>query len=103
MTAQAAISRIEATNIRPIVPISAQVRRTIDSMIRTQGIGDLYRMLWQAESDGLDFHLASIPEDFDGASDDFFDPAYMRLLFDLGSELARTGEAWRTPGGDVAE
>ncbi len=33
--------------------------RTIDSLIRTQGIGDIYRMYLQTKQDGLSFHLGT--------------------------------------------
>ena len=46
---------------RSILPIGI---RTIDSLIRTQGIGDLYQIYTLCKRDGNDFHLAYIPSDF---------------------------------------
>ena len=72
--------------------------RTVKSLIRTQGIGDMFRVYLAAQRDGLDFHLADIPEDFDTQPAEQFDPVYMRQLFDLGHGLARSGYPWkRTP------
>ena len=72
--------------------------RTVKSLIRTQGIGDMFRVYVAAQRDGLDFHLADIPEDFDSQPEEQFDPAHMRQLFDLGHNLAKSGYPWkRTP------
>lgn len=60
------------------------ISRTISSLIRTQGTGDLYRIYPGARCDGLDYNLASIPADFDRELKEPFDPAYMQALFDLG-------------------
>jgi len=80
---------------RKLFPIAS---RTIDSLIRTQGIGDLYRIFALTKRDGLEFHLAYIPKDFDEMPTEVFDPVYMRKLFDLGYEMARSGYEWqKTP------
>ena len=76
---------------RKIVPI---VGRTIDSLIRTQGIGDLLRLYLGSVRDGLEFHLASIPEDFEAKSKEIFDPAYMVKLFERGRTMAAEGYPW---------
>ena len=68
--------------------------RTIDSLIRTQGIGDMYRMYFQTKRDGLSYHLAYIPKDFDEPSKEPFDKEYMGKLFDLGYKLAKEGYPW---------
>jgi predicted patatin/cPLA2 family phospholipase len=70
------------------------VGRTISSLIRTQGTGDLYRIYLGARRDGLDYNLASIPADFDMEPKEPFDPAYMQALFDLGYRLAKEGYPW---------
>lgn len=70
-------------------------KRSIDSLVRTQGIGDLYRIYLQTCRDGLDFNLASIPSDFDAHSDGLVDPNYMRQLFDKAFELAKSGYPWQ--------
>jgi hypothetical protein len=77
--------------------------RTIDSMIRTQGIGDMYRMYFQTKRDGLSYHLAYIPKDFDEESKEPFDKEYMGKLFDFGYQLAKNGYPWLKypPGAEV--
>ena len=74
-----------------LVPV---IGRSIDSLIRTQGIGDMYRMYLGARRDGLDYHLAYVPEDFDVKSEEIFDPRYMQALYDLGYRLAKNGYPW---------
>ncbi len=69
--------------------------RTIDSLIRTQGIGVMYRMYLQTIRDGLSYHLAYIPKDFDEESKEPFDKEYMGKLFDFGYRLAKDGYPWQ--------
>ena len=67
---------------------------SIDSLIRTQGIGDMYRIYLDCQRDGIDYNLAYIPEDFDAKPNEEFDPVYMGRLFDLGYQLAKKGYPW---------
>lgn len=76
---------------RKILPITA---RAIATLIKTQGVGDLYRIYLGAQRDGLDFNLASIPQQFDAQSSEAFDPDYMKPLFQLGFDLAAKGSPW---------
>lgn len=69
--------------------------RSLESLIRTQGIGDLYRIYLQTCRDGLEFHLASIPPDFTAKSDGEFDRTYMQSLFDLAYERSKAGYDWK--------
>lgn len=68
--------------------------RAIKSLIRTQGIGDVYQIFVATVRDDIDFYLASIPEDFDIEPQEDFDPVYMRALFDLGRDMAAAGYPW---------
>ena len=67
---------------------------SISTLIRTQGIGDLYRIYLGAKRDGINYRLAFIPGDFDLEPEEDFDPKYMRALCDLGYEAARDGYDW---------
>ncbi len=69
---------------------------SISTLIRTQGMGDLYRLYLGAKRDKLPFRLAYIPGDFDLEPEEAFDPKYMRALFDLAYELSRNGYDWAT-------
>ena len=62
------------------------------------GIGDMFRVYYATQRDGLDFHLADIPVNFDKQPSEQFDAVYMRQLFDVGHNLAKSGYLWkRTP------
>ena len=93
-------SRIEPdwkTTKPKIFPI---LNRSISSLIRTQGIGDLYRIYLSAQRDGMDYNVAFIPSDFKEEPKEEFDPEYMGKLFDLGYEMAQNGFQWKkTPPG----
>jgi hypothetical protein len=68
--------------------------RSVSSLIRTQGIGDMYRMYIGAKRDGLDYNLAYIPDSFQEPLREAFDPAYMKALYALGYRMANNGYPW---------
>ena len=68
--------------------------RAIDSLITTQGLGDLYRIYLTSKRDQVDYSLASIPSSFTQKPRELFDPAYMSALFDVGYSQALSGSAW---------
>jgi predicted acylesterase/phospholipase RssA len=78
---------------RKIVPIADQA---IFTLLDSAVLGDLYRLFLATTRDGLSFHLASIPPEFNHASEEPFDPEYMGALFNLGYEMARNGYPWQT-------
>ena len=85
---------------RSILPIGS---RTIISLIRTQGIGDLYQIYALCMRDGNDFNLAYIPSDFTEKPSEGFDPVYMTKLYNLGYEMAKAGYQWQKyPPGFIA-
>lgn len=80
--------------IRSIAP------RSVSSLIKYQGIGDLYRIYATSVTDGLDFNLAYIPDSLDTNRSDEFDTRIMNVLFNTGYELGRPGYRWfKTPPG----
>ena len=82
---------------RSMLPIAS---RSIDSLIRTQGIGDLYQIYALSERDGNDFNLAFIPAEFTEKPSEGFDPVYMGKLYELGYQMAIKGYPWsKTPPG----
>jgi hypothetical protein len=78
--------------------------RAIDSLITTQGFGDLYRIYATTQQDGLDFHLAYIADDFVYKDKkEQFETAFMKSLYDYGFRLGRAGYQWyKTPPGFTA-
>jgi predicted acylesterase/phospholipase RssA len=69
-------------------------QRSISTLIKNQGIGDLYRIYSMTRRDGIDFNLASIPADFTDTSDEPFDQKYMISLFERGYDLASHNYSW---------
>jgi predicted acylesterase/phospholipase RssA len=69
-------------------------QRSISTLIKNQGIGDLYRIYSEARRDGIDFNLASIPSDVSETSNKPFDQNYMASLFDRGYALASQHYMW---------
>jgi len=88
--------------LRNLMPIAG---RSIDSLIRTQGIGDLYQIYALCERDGNDFNLAHIPADFTEVPTEGFDPVYMTKLYKRGYQMAVKGYPWETtpPGFDLKD
>lgn len=80
----------------PISPrLTAIAGRSVDSLIRTQGIGDAYRIAALAKRDGVEVKITWIPiSAVHESSDEVFDPVYMRALFDYGYQRALAGDAW---------
>ncbi len=79
-----------------LLPIAG---RTIDSLIRTQGIGDFFRIWTLARRDGLTLDVTWIPEsvrtDLGVEPTEAFDPRYMKALFDFGYRQTLEGGTWR--------
>ncbi len=69
--------------------------RSAGSLVRTQGVGDLYREFIGARKYDFDFHLAHIPQEFEADAHELFDRDYMRKLYDTGYELAVGGIPWK--------
>lgn len=86
---------------RQTLPIAS---RAVDALIRTQGVGDLYRIYVTSRRDGLDYNLAFIPPSFTTVAKAPFDTGYMRSLYALGRDMAVKGYGWSKmpPGYDEA-
>ncbi|MGH6791262.1 MAG: patatin-like phospholipase family protein [Methyloceanibacter sp.] len=69
--------------------------RAVSSLIKSQGVGDLYELYVFAKKNGIDYNLAYIPGDFIDTSTSSFDEVYMTKLYDLGFSLAQAGYPWK--------
>lgn len=74
-----------------LIDISA---RSISTLIKNQGIGDLYRIYALAKRDNLDYNLAYVPTSFNMKAQDVFDTKYMQALYKVGEQMGRTGNFW---------
>ena len=69
--------------------------RAIETMIASNGVGDLYRIYTTTQRDGIDFNLALIGEDFKVPYAGPFDAAYMAKLFAYGWRRGQAGYDWQ--------
>jgi hypothetical protein len=69
--------------------------RAVSSLIKSQGVGDLYELYVFAKKNNIDYNLAYIPGDFHDTSTQAFDPVYMGKLYELGFRLAQAGYPWK--------
>jgi Patatin-like phospholipase len=68
--------------------------RSIGTLTKTQGIGDLFRLYTYAERDGMNYNLAYIPEDFTQKAKTPFDNDYMKKLFERGYTMGQSNSIW---------
>ena len=80
-------------------------QRSLDSLMSSVVLGDIYRIYLATQRDGLNYHLAYIPETFTEEATEPFDREYMTKLFNLGYERAVRGYDWNTtpPGFDTSQ
>lgn len=75
--------------------------RSIDTLIKFDGIGDLFRIYAIAQRDQVGYHYTSIPSDFTRESKSAFDKAYMSALFDTGYAEAMRSNPWHRAPPDL--
>ena len=94
------------TNYKVVEPkVTSIAGRSISSLIRTQGIGDLYMIYMLTQRDGIDYQLAYIPDEFERQAEESFDMDYMNELYELGYQMAVKGYPWldEPPGWKVVQ
>jgi len=70
--------------------------RAVGSLIRTQGIGDAFRIAAVTQRDGVGLRLTWIPETAPAdPGRELFDPAYMSQLFEFGRQRTVAGDTWK--------
>jgi predicted acylesterase/phospholipase RssA len=70
------------------------VKASVHTLIKSQWTSDLVALYRDAQTAGIDFNLAGVPNDFDKVSTEPFDPVYMRALFKRGYTLGVRGDPW---------
>ncbi len=70
-------------------------KRSISTLIKYQGRGDLIMLERLAKRDGFSLHLTYVPEDFDTPLNGLFDPVYMKDLYDVGYRAALSDKPWK--------
>ncbi|WP_167391990.1 patatin-like phospholipase family protein [Mesorhizobium sophorae] len=84
----------EPSIVKATLPDIAE--KAVSSLIKTQGIGDLYRLYAVAKRDGINYNYIDIPSDFTVEAKSPFDSKFMRALYDKGYEMGRDGVPWKT-------
>ena len=76
--------------------------RSIDSLTKSQGIGDLYRLYTYSLRDTMEYNLTFIPVSFKEHAKTPFSNEYMRKVFALGYSMGSSGKGWQhyPPGYD---
>ncbi len=74
--------------------------RSMDTLLKSYGVGDLYRLYAISQRDRLEYNLTHIPASFTEKPAEAFDQAHMQKLFALGYQMGRNGIEWqkRPPG-----
>jgi len=70
-------------------------RRSISTLINTQGLGDIYRIYLTSQRDKVNFNMAFIPSDIEKKSNEEFDTDYMQELYDYGYKQMINGYPWK--------
>ena len=69
--------------------------RSIGTLIKNQGVGDLYRMFLFTQQNNIAYRLTSIPQDFSKQPDEMFDRDYMHELYDSGFQKGQRPDFWQ--------
>ena len=68
--------------------------RSLATLMKFQGIGDLIRLYARAKRDRMDYNLKFIPASWVTRAKEPFDQAYMQALFDVGYNIGKIDGHW---------
>ncbi len=77
---------------RRLMPI---IGRTISTLVKVSAWSSLYRMYLHSQADGYGFQFVSLPDDYEPESNQPYDPAEMRRMFDIGFDMGLHNKGWR--------
>jgi predicted acylesterase/phospholipase RssA len=84
----------EIEHLKPkTVPILTQ---SLATLLRAQGLGDMYRIYQNAEINNMEYHAAYMPALFRDEPADLFNIEYMLELFQLAYAQAKNGYPWES-------
>jgi hypothetical protein len=69
--------------------------RAVSTLIKNQGIGDIYQLYVISRRDRLDYNLAYMPAGLKDNSKEAFDKVFMNRLYKVGFKLGRNGYRWQ--------
>jgi predicted patatin/cPLA2 family phospholipase len=76
---------------RRLLPIAG---KSISSLLKTQGVGDVYRLYTMSKRDGVDFNFIDMPASFTESEKTPFDTKYMNELYRTGYDMALHRVPW---------
>ena len=68
--------------------------RSIATLIKSQNIGEIYRIWRMSRDNGADFNFIAVPPTFSVVAQEAFDPVYLEALFETGRKLGRSRKPW---------
>ena len=72
------------------------IDRSLGMMINSQSYGDFYRLFILMEKDRFDVYYTALPDDYEDRSKEMFDSKEMKRVFDIGYQIGRSQDSWRT-------
>jgi hypothetical protein len=85
-----AVYQPQNTNLRKLG------ERTLETLIKSQGVGGLERIASNAGRDGFSIRAMIMPSKFLEKPTELFEPGYMSRLFAVGSEMGADPKNWST-------
>ncbi|WP_085905986.1 patatin-like phospholipase family protein [Kiloniella majae] len=70
-------------------------RRSLEVMIKQQGVSNINQIYLMTQRDGFDFFLTHVPDEFDFPLPEPFDQKYMQALYKIGYKNAEKGIKWK--------
>lgn len=87
--------KIEAV-YQPVALSATKIaERSISTLIKYQGRGDMIDLEHLARRDRYRFRLTSVPSSFEMKANEVFDPLYMKALYKVGYQAGLNGQNWR--------
>jgi hypothetical protein len=68
----------------------------VQTLIKYQGLADLYTIEGIARRDDFKLHLTTVPASFNMQSKKVFDPKYMSALYNLGYKTVLSDSQWHS-------
>jgi predicted acylesterase/phospholipase RssA len=68
--------------------------RSVITLIKQQTLSDVQKLYAFSSKNGLDYYLATVPDEFQEKPKEAFDKKYMTDLFNVGQRLGREGYKW---------
>lgn len=75
--------------------------RTIETLVKSQSIGDIKEVGALAARDGLSVRVMLLPNSFEAESKELFDKEYMRAVYKIGFDLGKDPDNWSTHFDDL--